>query len=208
MYKAVAPTELPDTKRKLLEAAVRLMSCQGFSATTVDEICAEAGLTKGSFFHYFASKDEIGEGALEHYSEQQREMFARAPFSQLADPLERLHGMLDFIGQNMGASDKVRGCLMGNLAQELAHTHPRIRACCEDKFKCIAGMVQAMLREAMAKHRPKAGFDPESVATLFVSLMQGSLLLAKTRQDKSVILENLEHFRVYVDTWFDQPRGR
>jgi len=55
------------TKTRLLDAAERLMLAKGFSATTVDDICETAKLTKGSFFHYFESKDELGEELLEHF---------------------------------------------------------------------------------------------------------------------------------------------
>ena len=199
MSKTEVTVEMSDTKRRLLDAAVQLMLRRGFTATTVDEICAEADLTKGSFFHYFKSKDEIGEAALEHYFARQREKFAQAPFNGVADPLERLHGLLDFIGQAFNCGERAQCCLLGNFTQELALTHPRIRASCDDKLTKFAGVVETMLREAKTKHGSHAKFDPKSVATLFVSLMQGSMLLAKARQDKSVLAENLEHFRGYVD---------
>jgi len=208
MSKAVATNEVPDTKRRLLDAATGLMMQQGFTATSVDEICEQAKLTKGSFFHYFKSKEEIGEGALDHYFDRQKAMFFQADFNKLADPLERLNGLLDFIAERVVGTDKVQGCLMGNLTQELALTHPRIRASCNEKFTMLAGMIEGMLREARTKQRAKTDFDPKSVATLFVSLMQGSMLLAKVRQDKSVLKENLGHFRAYVDALFTDPKRR
>jgi TetR/AcrR family transcriptional repressor of nem operon len=204
MLEKVNIAELPDTKRKLLDATLQLMLRQGFTATSVDQICAEAGVTKGSFFHYFKSKEEIGEGVLEYYSARQQERFAQAPFNQLADPLERLHGFLDFIGENARGC----GCLMGTLTQELALTHPRVRTQCGEKFARLAGLVGQMLREAKAKHHPKAGFDPDSVALLFISLMQGSMLLAKARPDKPLLTDNLAHFRAYVDSLFEKDGRR
>ena len=193
---------MPGTKRRLLDAAVQLMLRQGFTATSVDEICENADLTKGSFFHYFKSKDDIGIGALEHYYARQKEQFAQSDFNRLVDPLERLHGLLDFLGEKMCGGGKLQGCLMGNLTQELALTHPRIRMACEEKLGHFAAFIETTVREAKAKHCPRAGFDPKSVATLFVSLMQGSMLLAKARQDKSLLAENLEHFRSYTDGLF------
>jgi len=196
---------MPDTKRRLLDATMKLMLKQGFTATTVDQICAEAGLTKGSFFHYFKTKDEIGEGALDHFYNRQQQQFAEGEFVRLADPLEKIHGLLDFVIQSM-KNPQAQSCLCGNLAQELAHTHPRFRASCDEKFSGFAKFIQTALREAKAKHRPKAEFDPESVSLMFVSLMQGSILLAKTMQDGKLIAHNLEHFRSYVDTLFGRSR--
>jgi hypothetical protein len=99
-----------------------------------------------------------------------------------------------------------QSCLLGNLAQELAHTHPRFRASCDEKFSGFARFIQTTLDEAKTKHRAKMDFDPESVSLMFVSLMQGSILLAKTMQDGKLIAHNLEHFRSYVDTLFGKAR--
>ena len=206
MPKTSVTIELPDTKRRLLDAAMHLMLRQGFSATTVDEICAEADLTKGSFFHYFKSKDEIGEDVLEYFSTRKQQQFAGAKFNALADPLEKLHGLLDFIIESGRGATQVQGCLCGNFAQELAHTHPRIRAQCDVNFTSFAQSIQTMLREAKAKYCPKAGFDPEGVSLMFVSLLQGSMLLAKARKDKALLAENIKHFRDYIDTLFGGPR--
>jgi TetR/AcrR family transcriptional repressor of nem operon len=208
MSKTPATTEMPDTKRKLLDAAMQLMLRQGFSATTVDQVCAEADLTKGSFFHYFKSKDEIGEAVLDHFFARQQQQFGEAKFNTLTDPLEKLHGLLDFITESVRGTSKTPGCLLGNFAQELAHTHPRIRAQSDDKFTRFAQSIQTMLREAKAKYCPKASFDPVGVAVMFVSLLQGSMLVAKARQDKALMVENLEHFRSYVETLFGKSRRR
>jgi len=196
---------MPETKRRLLDATVGLMLRQGFTATTVDQICAGAGLTKGSFFHYFESKEAIGEAVLDHYYARQQEKLAAAGLNEVSDPLERLHTLLEFLGASVRDTAEVQGCLMGNLAQELAVTHPRIRSRCDEKFSNFARWIQELLTQAKAKRCPRAVFDPAGVALLFVSLMQGSLLLAKARQDKALLGENLDHFRRYVDSLFVKP---
>src|SRR5271154_348217 len=87
-------TDLPETKRKLVDAGVKLMRAQGFNATTVDEICSAAGVTKGGFFHYFKSKEEIAKSAVTRFSEGKAKDFQDAPFRKLADPLDRVFGRL------------------------------------------------------------------------------------------------------------------
>jgi hypothetical protein len=62
--------------------------------------------------------------------------------------------------------------------------------------------MSAELKAAKARHQPKSDFDPDSVATLMLSLMQGSLLVAKTRQDPGVIVQNVQHCRRYIATLF------
>ncbi len=62
------------------------MRQRGFSATTVDDICLEAGVTKGGFFHYFKSNDDLAAAAVVRFHELKAAEFAQAPFRQLADP--------------------------------------------------------------------------------------------------------------------------
>src|SRR5437868_2882976 len=133
---------VPETKRKLLDAAMQLMLRQGFTATTVDQICDEADLTKGSFFHYFESKEEIGEAVLDHFCAAQGQAFGAAPFHALTDPLDRFHGLIDFF-TGMLRQKKPQSCLIGNMTQELAATHPKIRAKCQAKFGKILEFVEA-----------------------------------------------------------------
>src|SRR6516164_7584070 len=84
------------TKQKLLDAAEELMLAKGYTATSVDEICTAAGLTKGSFFHYFEGKEHLGRVVAERFYAARKQMFASAPFHQKKDPLERVLGRIDF----------------------------------------------------------------------------------------------------------------
>src|SRR3982751_3084934 len=88
MSKRTTTTEVPETKRKLVDAGVQLMRSRGFNATTVDHICASARVTKGGFFHYFKSKEDLGAAALSRFHELRAKESADAPFRRLADPLD------------------------------------------------------------------------------------------------------------------------
>src|SRR3954451_21734703 len=120
MSKRTTTTEVPETKRKLVDAGVQLMRSRGFNATTVDHICAAAGVTKGGFFHYFKSKDDLAAAAVARFHELKEEEFARAPFRDLPDPLDRVLARLDFAKAAMGGDRGVtKGCLLGMFAQEM-----------------------------------------------------------------------------------------
>src|SRR3954452_17892940 len=81
---------------KLLDAALSLIRAKGYSATSVDDLCAAAGVTKGAFFHHFKSKEVLAVAAADHWSEKTGAFFAAAPYHQHKDPLERVLGYLDF----------------------------------------------------------------------------------------------------------------
>src|SRR5215475_9187010 len=86
----------PDARGRLLDAAMQVIREQGYSATTVDDICGAAGVTKGAFFHHFKSKEDLGVAAAAHFSEMADRIFGAAPFRELADPLDRVLGYIDF----------------------------------------------------------------------------------------------------------------
>ncbi len=202
-------TANPDSpaKKKLLDAAERLILERGFAATTVDDICCAAGLTKGSFFHYFDNKDDLCKAVLAHTMEKRRRLMKDAPFTKLADPLDRVLGRLDFLAEMsrvMFQDPDVRaGCLIGNLTQELAHTRPDIRSQCADCLQEVAQDLEGDLAEAKAKHAPRARIDPHSLAEHFVAVMEGSFVLAKAQQGPKAIESNLLHLKKYFRGLFD-----
>ncbi|MDR3458621.1 MAG: TetR/AcrR family transcriptional regulator [Verrucomicrobiae bacterium] len=194
---------MPETKRKLVEAGVALMRKQGFNATTLDDICSAAGVTKGSFFHYFKSKQEVAEAAVASFREGKVQDFANAPFRKMADPLDRIFGRLDFVLTSTGgAGDSTKGCLIGMFAQELAATNPELRGLCQAAFLRTAADIEADLTEAKALHAPNAAFDPKKVSLFYVSIIQGGLLVAKAGESNAVLRDNVEQFRSYVQGLF------
>src|SRR5271166_2850200 len=85
-----------ESKTRLLDAAMHVIRAKGYSATRVDDICEEAGLTKGSFFHHFKSKEELAMAAAEHFSAFADGVSAGALYKSRSDPLERLLGYVEF----------------------------------------------------------------------------------------------------------------
>ncbi|MGB5725242.1 MAG: TetR/AcrR family transcriptional regulator, partial [Parasphingorhabdus sp.] len=86
----------PNARIKLLDAAIKLVRQNGFSATSVDELCKEASVTKGAFFHHFKSKNALGVAAADHWTETSSALFMDADYNQHDDPLDRYLAYLDF----------------------------------------------------------------------------------------------------------------
>jgi TetR/AcrR family transcriptional repressor of nem operon len=193
-----------------VDAGVSLMRKQGFNATTVDDICSAAGVTKGGFFHYFKSKEDLAKAAVVRFRDGKRQDFDNAAFRKLADPLDRVFGRLDFARESSGGSKhSTKGCLIGVFAQELSFTNPELRNACQDSFLRTAQDFEKDLAAAKSIHAPKAEFDPKNVAMLYVTIIQGSLLLAKAAEANAVLHENIEQFRRYLQGLFGQtPRTR
>jgi TetR/AcrR family transcriptional repressor of nem operon len=190
------------TREKLLAAAQQLMLVKGYEATSVDEICGAAKLTKGSFFHYFESKEDLGKAVLDHYISSRYQMIQQAPFFKKSDPLQRAYGYVDFMIQMSRNAASENSCLLGNFAQELSDTHPVIRSQCAKHFTKWAEPFKKTLDRAKARYVPKAAFDTQGLAEHFIAVLEGSILLAKAKQDKSIIEKSLRHFKQYLKTLF------
>lgn len=191
--------ENPAPREKLLETAQRLMLAKGYTATSVGEICEAANLTKGSFFHYFASKEILGKAVMDRYVNTMFQAVQNAPFSKKRSPLERLNGYIDFMIEISKDPARRSGCLLGNFAQVLTDTHPEIRTQCAAHFRLWADMLKQELDAANAVYKVK-GLDTGSLADHFIALFEGSLMLAKTKQELDVVANNLDHFRNYLKT--------
>src|SRR5262245_14612991 len=190
------------TKHKLLDAAQELMLAKGYTATSVDEICAAAGLTKGSFFHYFEGKEHLGRSVAQRFYASMRQLFQSAPFHQKKDPLDRVFGRVDFLIELLRNPQGVKGCLLGSFVQELSATHPTIRSVCAT---CFADGVQNFKQDldaAKAQHAPRARWSTQSLAEHLTAVVQGAIILAKAKQDPKVMEESLTHFREYLKCVF------
>ncbi|MBI4597621.1 MAG: TetR/AcrR family transcriptional regulator [Candidatus Omnitrophica bacterium] len=201
-----ALTDSP-TKDRLLEAAEKLMLAQGYAATTVDEICEAAKLTKGSFFHYFESKEHLGRELLERFCRHAGEQMRSAVGGVDVDPLRRVYAFIDF-GIKMAAQcGTEQGCLLGTFAQELSETNPAMRDQCAKAFARWAQWLKQDLDAAKAKHAPKAAIDTQSLADHFIAIMEGAKILAKAKRDPSIEEQSLGHLRRYVQSLFERtPR--
>ncbi|MBI5379009.1 MAG: TetR/AcrR family transcriptional regulator [Nitrospirae bacterium] len=191
------------TKERLIEAAERLMLAKGYEATSVEKICRQADLTKGSFFHYFGSKEDLARVVLDRFVSTRFQAFQQAPFLKKRDPLQRVYGYVDFAIELSRNPQAINGCLLGNFAQELSHTRPKIRSRCAHHFVQWADALRQDLERAKAKHRPKTAIDAHSLAEHFIAVMEGSLILAKANQDMKVVEKNLSHYKRYLKSLFE-----
>jgi TetR/AcrR family transcriptional repressor of nem operon len=186
----------------LVEAAVRLILRQGYAGTTVDQVCAEAGVTKGAFFHYFASKEEIGRAAMDAWSAYWADILDASGLDDIPDPLERLDRLFDVMSEAYLSPDIGPGCVVGTVGQETGASNPALGGPSRAHLDAWAAHVRSLLAEAKSAHPPTTDFDPAAVADFLLGVVQGTLLVAKTRQEpvavRAVIEGNVTQARAYV----------
>lgn len=192
------------SKAKLLDAALQVIRAKGYTATRVEDVCEAAGLTKGSFFHHFESKEELALAAADHFAAMADRAFAAAPYQSVADPLERLLGYVDFRRAILQGELPEFTCLLGTMVQEVYDTHPAIRAACEKHIAAHAAAVAGDVAEAKSRYAPHAPWTAESLALFTQAVIQGAFVLAKAQHGPEVAAECLDHLRRYLETQFDR----
>jgi TetR/AcrR family transcriptional repressor of nem operon len=195
-----------DSKTKFLDAALYVIRAKGYSATRIEDICEAAGLTKGSFFHHFKSKEELAIEAAAYFSSMADTIFAAAPYRKLTDPLDRLLGYVDFRKSILMGELPQFTCLLGTMVQEVYETHPLIREACDRYIRAHAEKIEADIDEAMAKYGPRAEWTASSLALYTQAVIQGAFILAKAHQSREVAAANLDHLRRYLQLLFTQPQ--
>ncbi len=195
-----------ESKTRLLDAALYVIRAKGYSATRVEDICAAAGLTKGSFFHHFKTKEELALAAADHFGAMAERLFASAPYQALPDPLDRLLGYIDFRKSILTGGLPNYTCLLGTMVQETYETHPAIREACDRSLLAHARNLETTIAEAMAKYSVHGKWTARSLALYTQAVIQGAFILAKAEQGNQVAADSLDHLRRYIGLLFVRPQ--
>ena len=202
----MAPRDSTATRTRLLEAARDVIRAKGYTATTVDDICAAAKVSKGSFFHHFSTKEELGVAAIEAFDAMATALFADAPYTRLRDPRDRVLGYVDFRSAILQGDIAQYTCLMGTTVQETYATHPDLRAACDRGMSAHIAVLVRDIEAAKKRYAPNASWTVESVGYFMQSVLQGAFIYAKVKQGPEVAIECLAHLRRYLEELLGKPR--
>lgn len=196
-----------DTRRRIMDAAIPLILEQGFSGTSVDAIVAKAGVTKGAFFHHFATKTELAHELVDRWVEgdarfveetmQRAERLGR-------NPLEQLLLFVGLFEESMAELDApYPGCLMASLIYESElideATHSRIQESVLD----WRSRLRAKLEEVVAVRPPVMEVDLDVLADQLWTAAEGAFILSKTMRDPRAVADQIRQYRNYLELLFD-----
>lgn len=199
--------ERGDARIRLLEAARDIIRQKGFAATTLDDLCKSAGVTKGAFFHHFKTKESLGVAAAEFWTESTGTLFAAAPYHEHDDPLNRVLAYLDFRRTIIGGETWEYTCLVGTMTQEVHQQAPAIRDACAASIFSHVATLEPDIEAAMLDHGiTGSGWTARSLALHTQAVLQGAFILAKASGDREIARESVDHLRHYIELLFDHPR--
>ncbi|MBV8104655.1 MAG: TetR/AcrR family transcriptional regulator [Hyphomicrobiales bacterium] len=196
------------SREKLLDAAMLVIRSKGYSAARVEDICAEAGLTKGAFFHHFASKEACAVAAAAHFAANADALFDAAPYTRHTDPRDRVLGYIDFRKAILQGELPQFTCLLGTMVQEAYDSHPTIRAACDRYISEHAKRLEADIAEAKTLYAPESEWTPQSAALFSQAVLQGGFVLAKAKHGAKVAADCLDHLKRYFEAILGAPAPR
>jgi TetR/AcrR family transcriptional regulator, transcriptional repressor for nem operon len=200
----MAPTR-KDARAKLLDAALATVRAKGFAATTVDDLCRAAGVTKGAFFHHFHSKEELGVAAARHWGNVTTPLFAAAPYHAPEDARDRLLAYLEFRKTLLDGPLPEITCFAGTTVQEAYATYPAIRDACGEVIAGHAATLEPDFEAAIARYGAPEGVTARSLALHTQAVLQGAFILAKALDDPGVAADSIDHLGRYLANLFPKP---
>lgn len=198
--------ERGDARTRLLEAAQHSIRAKGFAATSVDDLCRLAEVTKGAFFHQFGSKEALGVAAAEYWESGTTAFFEAAPYHLPDDPLDRVLAYVAFRKSIIEGDFAEFTCLVGTLVQEVHAASPAIRDACGSSIFGHAATLESDIRAAMEARGIRGEWTAESLARHTQAVIQGAFILAKAGNDPGLARESLDHLDRYIRHLFGQPR--
>ena len=194
-------TRPPSADVKLLQAALQIIRAKGYNATSVDDLCTAAGVTKGAFFHHFQTKEALAVAAADHWSEVTGALFAAAPYHDLPDPLDRVLGYIDFRGGLLQGPVEGFTCLVGTMVQEVFASSPEITAACEASIAGHARKLEDDIAAALVQYRI-TDVSAVSLALHTQAVLQGAFILAKAKGGPEIARDSVGHLKRYLALLF------
>lgn len=194
--------ERGDARQRLLDVSLNIIRKKGFAATSVDDLCRAAGVTKGAFFHHFKTKEALGVAAANHWTETTSVLFAGASYHEPDDPLERVLAYLAFRKAIIAGESHEYTCLAGTMTQEVHESAPAIRDACALSIFSHAATLEADIQAAMDERGIDADWTAESLARHTQAVLQGAFILAKAANNPELAKESVDHLERYVRQLF------
>jgi TetR/AcrR family transcriptional repressor of nem operon len=179
---------MPDvsTRDHLIEMGFKHMQQSSYSATGLSEVLALAGLSKGSFYHYFSSKEDFGVAILTRYLDQEAERASTMLRTSRASPIKRLRKYFEeLIGIYGPMGAKGGGCLLGNLSQEMANHSDLMQKTLQEGFTIWEAAVGATLQEAVSRGELSPKVNTTEMASFILNSYEGALLRAKADRSEA-----------------------
>lgn len=184
--------EKKDTRSDIIKVGTELISRQGYNATGIDMVLKEAGVPKGSFYHYFKSKEEFGLAVMDVFADYYSQRMTALLQDTALSPLSRIRKLMEGSLERFSRNQCSKGCLTGNLGQEMADQNERFRARLDEIFDDWRRLFAVCLSEAQAAKELDSRLEAEALASFVLSGWEGAILRAKVMKSPQPLQDFIE----------------
>ncbi|MEM9906336.1 MAG: TetR/AcrR family transcriptional regulator [Cyanobacteria bacterium P01_D01_bin.44] len=200
------PRDGTATKTRILDAAEALIMGHGLTGTSIDQVLAKAGVTKGAFFYHFKSKADLARALIERYAAQD-EAHLDALLKQVetvsSDPLQQILSFLDLL---VADAEKLiepgAGCLIASFVSQFEAVDPVIREISARSFLHWQQSLGAKFEAVITEHPPRFDVSAEDLVNGVISTYEGALVLIRVLQDTSHLFRQFAQYRQYIELLF------
>ncbi|HXZ86838.1 MAG TPA: TetR/AcrR family transcriptional regulator [Myxococcota bacterium] len=176
-----------DARERLIDEAARLFHARSYESVGVQELCDAADVHKGSFYHFFASKEDLAAAVIDAQWQATRETVLDPALADDVAPLARIERVFTLLTRvQRGArrsSGRTPGCPLANLAGEVCNHEPKLRRKLVRVYAEMQERFETTLRAAVAARELPAGTDVTGKAEALVALVDGAMLLSAVHDD-------------------------
>jgi TetR/AcrR family transcriptional repressor of nem operon len=188
-------------KDDIIQAGLDIILSRGFNATGVEVILKQVNVPKGSFYNFFSSKEEFGLAIIDKYVADRGELFYPIFSDESLPPLERVRKSFETLIATFEGNDCSKGCLIGNLGQEMSDQFETVRQRLEQSLQNWTRGLSKLLLQAQKESTIPADMNTEKLAENLISSFQGALLHSKVKKSPEP-LRNFMH--LYFDIFLAQ----
>ncbi len=193
------------TRARLITTAAELFRRQGYAQTGVNQIIQEADATSGSFYHFFAAKEDLLLAVVDHIAEVfETEIFDPAAVRS-DDPISEIFTVLDLYRRQLDHGDLTFGSPMVSLSAEMSENHPKVRARLAEVFSAWTARIEDLVQSADNRLPPT--LDRAAVAQLVVCAMEGAVLGARLNHSLASFDATVSQLRIFFDLLEDREES-
>ena len=196
------------TRSAILDTAEQLVLDYGFAGASIDKVIEKAGITKGTFFYHFKSKQDLARDLITRFHDKDMDTlsgFMKRAEKVSADPLQQLLIFVGFLSESMDRLEEpFPGCLFVSYVYQSQQFTDDIMAVCSRAMLDWRQMYLEKLEATIAKYPPQQEVDAKTLADMLTCIFEGALALSKTLQDPKLVAPQLTHYRQYLQLLFTQ----
>lgn len=187
------------TKQLIIEKSAPLFNQKGYAGTSMNDIMAATGLTKGGLYGNFNSKDEIAALAFEYsYNKHKTELVFK--IKQQRTALDKLYAILNFY-RNYPARPTIEGgCPLLNTAVDADDAYPFLKKRAKEALNDMLGGLQHIIQNGIDRNELKASLDTRREAEIIFAQIEGGIMMAKVSDEVKLLNRVLDNLKLYIDT--------